>query len=80
MVDRVLGKKVAGVKQATKAIKSGAVKVLYVASDADFKLIKPLLEIAKEFQVEIQYIDTMKELGKLCSIDVGSAAMVTIKE
>ena len=39
MVDRLVGKKVIGIKQCTKAIKNGEGKVLYVAKDANDKLI-----------------------------------------
>lgn len=80
MIDRIKEKKVVGIKQATKAIKSGIGNILYVAKDADHKLITSLIKVAEENRVEVKYIETMKELGKLCGIDVGAAATVTIKE
>ena len=39
MLDRIVGKKVIGIKQCIKAIKSNEGKVLYIAKDADAKLI-----------------------------------------
>ncbi len=80
MVDRLLGKKVIGIKQATKCIKNGDGKRLYVAEDAEKKLVTPLVELAEQNGVEIEFIKTMKELGKLCAIEVSSAAALILKE
>ena len=80
MVERLLGKKVVGVKQSAKAIKNGEVKAVYVAVDADAKLIDPIVKLAQENSLELHYINTMKDLGKLCGIDVGAAAAVILKD
>lgn len=78
MIDRLLGKKVIGIKQATKAIKNGQGTVLYVAEDADTKLITPLVILAKENNVAVEIIETMKQLGIMCGIEVGSAATLIL--
>lgn len=78
MIDRLLGKKVIGIKQATKAIKNGQGTVLYVAEDADTKLITPLVILAKENNVDVEIIETMKQLGIMCGIEVGSAATLIL--
>ncbi len=80
MVDRLQGNKVVGIKQTTKAIKNGKAQVLYVAKDADDKVVHPLLELAKEHQVEIIFVETMSQLGKLSGIDVGTAATLVLKD
>ena len=79
MIDRLLGKKVIGIKQSTKAIKNGEGVVLYVAEDADSKLINPLVQLAKDKGLEVNFIETMKELGKMCGIEVGSAATLMLE-
>ena len=43
MLDKIVGKKVIGVKQCQKLINNG--KVLYVAKDAISKLVLPLIEL-----------------------------------
>lgn len=73
MVQRLTGKKVIGLKQTTKAIRSGQGKVVYLAKNADEDIIKTIESLCNEFKLEIKYVDTMKELGKLCGIDVGAA-------
>ena len=79
MLDRIVVKKVIGIKQSTKAIKNGQGKVLYVAKDANAKLISPIIQLAKEKNIKIVEIPTMKELGKMSSIDVKSAAVLTLE-
>lgn len=73
MVYRLEGNKVVGVKQTVKAIKNGDVKTVYLAKDADDKLIQSVKILIDENSLEVVYIATMKELGKLCGIDVGAA-------
>ncbi len=78
MLDRIVAKKVIGIKQCTKLLKDGNGKVLYVAKDVDEKLIAPLIELADEKNVEIKLVETMKELGKLCGIEVKSSAALVL--
>ncbi|SUY48270.1 ribosomal protein L7AE family protein [Clostridium putrefaciens] len=80
MIDRLLGKKVVGIKQVTKALNNDQGLKLYVAEDADSKITIPIVSIAEEKNIEIEYIPTMKYLGKMCGIEVGSAATLILKE
>ncbi|MBU3196854.1 ribosomal L7Ae/L30e/S12e/Gadd45 family protein [Clostridium algidicarnis] len=80
MIDRLLGKKVVGIKQVTKALNNDQGLKLYVAEDADSKIVIPIVSIAEEKNIEIEYISTMKYLGKMCGIEVGSAATLILKE
>ncbi|ABS32904.1 MULTISPECIES: 50S ribosomal protein L7ae-like protein [Clostridium] len=79
MIDRLKGNKVVGVKQTVKALKNNTVKTLYVSKDADESLIKPLIELAEENSIDIIKVDTMKELGRLCGIDVSAATAALLK-
>lgn len=79
MVDRIEGKKVIGLKQSIKHIKSGKGQCLYVAKDADGRLVSQIIELAEEKLIKIVYIDSMKELGILCGIDVGATAALILQ-
>lgn len=79
MIDRIVVKKVIGVKQCTKFIKKNEGTVLYVAKDADAKLISPLIQLANEKNIKVVEISTMKDLGKMGSIDVESAAILCLE-
>ena len=76
MLDRIVVKKVIGIKQCTKLIKNNEGKVLYVAKDANAKLI---IQLAKEKNIKIVEVSTMKELGKIGGIDVKSSAILTLE-
>ena len=79
MLDRIVVKKVIGIKQCTKLLKSDEGKVLYVAKDANAKLISPIIQLAQEKNIEIVEVSTMKELGKIGGIDVNSSAILTLE-
>lgn len=80
MIERLVGNKVTGIKQATKSLKNGLGKTLYVAKDAEEQLTRPIIDLAVSMGVEIIYIKTMKDLGRLCGIDVGAAVTLLLKE
>jgi large subunit ribosomal protein L7A len=80
MVERIFGKKVIGIKQSTKSIKNGEGRVLYVANDAEDKLVSQIVELAGNNNIEVRYVNTMKDLGKLCGIDVGAAVALLLEE
>ena len=79
MVDRILGEKVIGIKQSTKAIQNGEGKILYVAQDADILLINPLVCLAQKKGIDIKSIETMKKLGKMCGIEVKAATALILE-
>ncbi|MFL0249205.1 ribosomal L7Ae/L30e/S12e/Gadd45 family protein [Clostridium neuense] len=79
MVNRLPGKRVVGVKQSIKAINEGIVKIVYLAKDADTELFKNVEKLSKEHSLQIVYVDTMKELGKMCNIDVKASTAVVLK-
>ena len=80
MLDKIVEKKVIGIKQCLKFIKLGKGKVLYVANDADARLISPLIELAEKENIKIVEISTMKELGLMSGIEVKSAETLIIEK
>lgn len=80
MSNKMSGKKVIGAKQTLKAIKNGTASIVYVAEDADQKVIKPIVEACLQNNLELVYIPTIRELGKMCDIDVGAATACIVKE
>lgn len=80
MITRLIGKKVIGTKETLKCVKNNQCEKLFIAQDAEPRLIQPLVDLAKEKSLEIVYVDTMKELGQLCGIDVGAASASILRE
>ena len=72
--------KVVGAKQVRRALKDGRAARLYMAMDADPRLLQPLVQDAVNRQVPVSQVPTMKELGGSCGIAVGAAVAVLTKE
>lgn len=80
MLDSLKGKKKAvGIKQVMKAVEDGTSSVVFIAKDADERVIGPLESLCIQKSVELIYIETMKQLGKACNIDVGASAAALFK-
>ena len=67
-----------GYKQTMKAIIENRAKAVYIARDSEDKFFNSLKN-AVETVSEVYYIDTMKELGKLCGIEKGASCAVIVK-
>ncbi|NLV77066.1 MAG: 50S ribosomal protein L7ae-like protein [Tissierellia bacterium] len=72
--------RVVGTKQVKRALANGDAEVVYVAEDADKRIIDDIVTICKEQQVELVYVSSMKELGKACNIDVSAASAAILKQ
>lgn len=68
-----------GIKQSLKAISNDQVLALFIANDAEQHVIRRIVELAEQNDVDVIYIDTMLMLGKACGIDVGAATAVIVK-
>ena len=73
-------RKVIGLKQVTKAVKRHSAEKVLLAGDADERVTRALKELCAEVGVELVESATMAELGKACSIEVGSAAAAALEE
>lgn len=73
-------KKVVGVKQTLKHLNDENCICLCIANDAEKKIVQQLIDKALDLSVEIKFIETMAELGKICDIDVGAAAALFLKK
>ena len=71
-------KRVIGIKQVTKAVKNDLAKCVYIADDADDRVLSPLKELCMTKNVEMIFGNTMAEVGKSCNIEVGAAAVALI--
>jgi len=72
-------KKAVGIKQTLKAVDRGNAEVVFIARDADEKLVDELKRACLKNSVEIIYADSMHQLGKACNIEVGAAAAAILK-
>ncbi|MFC4411852.1 ribosomal L7Ae/L30e/S12e/Gadd45 family protein [Chungangia koreensis] len=72
-------KTIIGTKQTAKAMDSGQVKELFVALDAEERITEPVVQSAKNKGIPVYFVDSKRELGKACGIQV-AATIVAIAE
>jgi large subunit ribosomal protein L7A len=72
-------RKVVGVKQAIKAVEKDMAQKVFVASDADRRVLRPLLDLCGKNGLPVETADSMQELGRLCGIQVGAAAAALLR-
>ncbi|TSB44882.1 50S ribosomal protein L7ae-like protein [Alkalicoccobacillus porphyridii] len=68
-----------GLKQTLKALDEDLVSELVVASDAETRVVSQAEQKAQAKRIPIVYVDSMRELGKACGIDVGAATVALRK-
>ncbi len=73
-------KKCVGTKQTLKAIETGKAAVVYVAKDAEPKVIERVIELCEQRRIEYEFADTMREIGECCGIEIGAASAAILKE
>ena len=71
--------KVVGTKQTIKALEKGEVQLVFIARDAEEKVIRPVVCLCEANNIELQYVESMLQLGKMCGIKV-KAAVAAITE
>ena len=69
---------IVGTKQTVKALKSGTVKEVVIAEDADVMVTQKVVQTANEHNIPVLKVDSMKKLGKACGIEVGASAVAII--
>ncbi len=64
-----------GIKQVLKSIKEDKAKKVYIAEDAEKRVTEEAIKLCNAKGIEINYVKTMQELGKLAQIDVKASTM-----
>ncbi len=66
--------KAVGSNQTAKAIGKGRAQVVFVAKDADRRVIESVLVAARDRGLEVVEVGSMRELGRACGIAVSASA------
>lgn len=72
-------KRIIGLKQTIKAVKENRVCKVYIANDADNFIKNNILKACEGKDLEIVYVNTMKELGEACGIEVKASTASLLK-
>ena len=66
--------KVVGTRRLIRAIQNGEIEEAYVARDADLFILRQVREACAAAGVRMVEVDTMKELGQACGVEVKTAS------
>jgi large subunit ribosomal protein L7A len=67
-----------GTNQTAKAIARGRAVEVFVAADADRRVLDPVMRAAVERGVGLIEVESMTALGRACGIAVGAAAAAVL--
>ena len=73
-------RKTVGAKQTLKALEKGEALHVFIATDAEEKVTRPVLAICENNGIKPHYVETMHQLGKLCGIKVKAAVAAITEE
>lgn len=69
--------KLVGSKQVLKAIifSEAKLKCVVLASDAKQDIIEPIIDLCKQKQIQVYYVENKKQLGRFAGIQVNAACI-----
>lgn len=67
-----------GSNQTVKAIRRGRARLVFVATDADRRVVQDVITAVRERGMEAIEVGTMRDLGRACGIAVGAAAAAVL--
>jgi len=72
--------KVIGLKQVLKFGKQNSLKMIYLATDADFMVRDQIIALANNNQIPIHPVASKRKLGRHCGIEVSAACVGIIND
>lgn len=72
--------KTVGYKQTLKRIEQGLAHKVYIAKDAEEKIVRPIFDLCRAQDIPVVEVETMTELGKSSGIQVGCAVAAILKD
>lgn len=70
---------VVGLKETERSLSNGTAAFVFIASDCDDRILKPLLDLCRKEDVPFDQSHTKKELGHACGIKVRAATCAVLK-
>lgn len=66
--------KVVGTRRLVRAVLAGEISEVYLAQDADLFIVRQVKDACNQAGVRIVEVDSMKQLGEACAVDVKTAS------
>lgn len=71
--------KVVGIKQTKKAAEQNKLEAVFIAHDADQRVVGQVKQFCEENKINVCITESMKQLGKAAGIDVGASVIGIVK-
>ncbi len=71
--------KTVGLKETMKAVEKNLAEKVFIAKDADARLLMDLLRECEARGIQVLEVPTKKELGRICHVQVGAAAAARLR-
>lgn len=68
-----------GYKQAVRALNENKAEKVFIAEDCDNHINEEINKLAQTNNTPVILVPTMKELGNICSIEVGASCAVVLR-
>ncbi|MDD3409602.1 MAG: ribosomal L7Ae/L30e/S12e/Gadd45 family protein [Eubacteriales bacterium] len=72
-------KRVVGAKQVLRAVRDGKAAQVFLCKDADEFLYRRVEAACEQARVPVSRVDSMAQLGKMCLVEVKTAAAALLK-
>ena len=72
-------KRVVGTKQVLRALSEDRAARVFLGKDADGFIYHRINGLCEEKRVPVTVVDSMQELGRLCTVDVKTASAAVLK-
>jgi len=69
---------IVGSKQTRLALERGKALKVFIAQDADPKLMEPIVRLCEDRGIALHTVASMRELGAACGIQVGASAAAMV--
>lgn len=66
--------KVVGTRRLVRAVLAGEISEVYLAADADLFILRQVKDACNQAGVRIIEVESMKQLGEACGVDVKTAS------
>mgnify|MGYP000328735007 CR=1 FL=1 len=68
-----------GTRAVLRAVERGEARVVFVARDAEPRVVAPVVALCGRKGVQVVWVDSMTELGRACGIEVGAASAAVLE-
>lgn len=71
---------IVGTKQTLKHLDSGKISEVFIAKDADQRVTAKVIQLCEKSRIRVNFVDSMRKLGKAAGIEVGAAVVALLND